>query len=147
MKPVTLTVDIEAPTDRVWAELADFGSHPEWMGDAMAIEFITDRTVGVGTQIRVPTRIGPLRTSDVMTVVEWVDNELIAVEHVGAVSGRGRFEISPSGSGTVLRWSEILDFPWWLGGALGAWVARPVLRRGWGRNLQTLKRRLEVSAP
>jgi len=113
----------------------------------MAIEFINDRTAGVGTKMNVPTRIGPLRTTDVMTVVEWVEGRLIAVEHVGAVSGKGRFEISPSGSGTELRWSEILEFPWWLGGAVGAWLARPVLRRVWSRNLQALKERLEINAP
>jgi hypothetical protein len=97
--------------------------------------------------MRVPTRVGPFRTTDLMTVVEWEEGSLIAVEHEGAVSGQGRFEIRPLGPGTELTWSETLTFPWWLGGSLGAWIARPILRGIWRGNLERLRRRLEVSDP
>ena len=145
--PVRLVVTLAAPPGRVWAELADLGSHPEWMRDAGTVEFMTGQTAGTGTRMRVPTRVGPLRTTDLMTVVEWEDGRLIAVEHRGSVSGVGRFEIRPSGSGTELRWSETLRFPWWLGGPLGVWLARPILRRIWRGNLERLRERLEVSGP
>ena len=145
MHSIRMVVLIDAPPERVWAELADLGSHPEWMGDAGSVEFVTAQTEGVGTRMRVPTRVGPFRTTDLMTVIEWDERRRIGVEHVGAVSGRGRFEIRPSGSGTELTWSETLGFPWWLGGPLGAWVARPVMRRIWRGNLKELRRRLEVS--
>jgi uncharacterized protein YndB with AHSA1/START domain len=147
VRSIRIVVLIGAPPDRVWAELADLGSHPEWMGDAGSVEFITVQTVGVGTRMRVPTRVGPFRTTDLMTIVEWEEGRLIAVEHEGAVSGRGRFEIRPLGPGTELTWDETLRFPWWLGGPLGAWLARPVLRRIWSENLERLRRRLEVSGP
>jgi uncharacterized protein YndB with AHSA1/START domain len=147
MRSISIVVLVEAPPDRVWAELADLESHPEWMGDAGSVEFATARTEGVGTRMRVPTRVGPFRTTDLMTVVEWEEGSLIAVEHEGAVSGRGRFEIRPLGPGTELTWSETLTFPWWLGGSLGAWIARPILRGIWRGNLERLRRRLEVSDP
>jgi hypothetical protein len=145
MRSIRIVVVIDASPERVWAELADLGSHPEWMGDAGSIEFVTAQTEGVGTRMRVPTRVGPFHTTDLMTVIEWDEGRQIGVEHVGAVSGRGRFEIRPSDSGTDLIWSETLRFPWWLGGPMGAWMAGPVLRRIWRGNLRRLRRRLEVS--
>ncbi|MGH8915989.1 MAG: SRPBCC family protein [Acidimicrobiia bacterium] len=145
--PLRLVVVLDASPARVWAELADLRSHAEWMGDAGTVELVTDRTQGVGTQMRVPTRVGPLRVTDLMTVVEWDEGRVIGVEHMGAVSGVGRFEIRPSGSGTELTWTETLTFPWWLGARLGARVARPLLRRIWGKNLERLRHRVEGQRP
>jgi len=115
------------------------------MRDAGSIEFLTEQTSGVGTLMLVPTRVGPLRTTDVMEVVEWEDRRLIAVEHRGRVSGVGRFELRAADSGTDLHWEETLRFPWWLAGSFGAWLARPILRRIWIGNLERL--RVKVSAP
>lgn len=144
---INLTVHLDASPERVWAELANLGSHAEWMADAGAIHFVTDQTTGVGTEMRVPTRIGPLRTNDLMTVVEWVEGRLIAVEHVGAVSGVGRFETRPADGGTRLSWSEQLRFPWWLAGPLGAMLARPFLKRVWRGNLLRFGERVALSDP
>ncbi|MGA8039374.1 MAG: hypothetical protein WCA93_04630, partial [Acidimicrobiia bacterium] len=68
---ITITIRYEAPAAAVWSELADLASHSEWMADAGAIEFVDSKTRGLGTQMRVPTRIGPFHTTDLMTVVEW----------------------------------------------------------------------------
>jgi carbon monoxide dehydrogenase subunit G len=139
-----LTIDIPASPDRVWAELADLESHHLWMADAGEIRFEDQQTSGIGTRMLVPTRVGPIRTTDLMTVTEWDEGRAIGVDHVGAVSGSGRFEVEPVGSGTRLTWSEQLRFPWWLGGVVGAWVAGPVLKRIWKGNLNRLAARVTV---
>jgi hypothetical protein len=146
-KAVELTIDFDATVERVWAVLADLGSHPEWMRDAGAIRFLSEQRSGVGTSFSVPTRIGPLRTEDVMTVTEWEEGKSIAARHEGAVSGVGRFELRSHESGTELRWNEALSFPWWLGGTAGAALAKPILRRVWRRNLERLRSRVEVNGP
>ncbi|MGA7097906.1 MAG: SRPBCC family protein [Acidimicrobiia bacterium] len=143
---ITITIRYEAPAAAVWSELADLASHSEWMADAGDIEFVDSKTRGLGTQMRVPTRIGPFHTTDLMTVVEWEEGRAVGVEHVGAVSGIGRFLVETSGSGSVLTWSERLRFPWWLGGPIGAWIAQPFLRHIWRGNLRRLGERL-VSDP
>lgn len=131
----------------MWAELADFRSHPEWMDDAATVQFLSDQTTGIGTRIEVATRVGPLRAADLMEVVGWEHEKTIRVEHVGSVTGFGRFDISLQGAGTELRWQESLHFPWWMGGPVGLWLARPILSRIWRRSLERLKGRLEVSGP
>jgi uncharacterized membrane protein len=146
-RPIEVSVLIDAPLAKVWAELADFGSHPQWMDDAAAVRFITDRTTGIGTRIEATTRVGPLRASDVMEVVRWEVDRTIVVEHVGSVKGFGRFDIGPSGDGTEMRWVEDLRFPWWMGGPVGLAVARPIFRRIWRGSLMRLKERLEITGP
>jgi uncharacterized membrane protein len=146
-RPIEVTVVIGVPLARVWADLADFASHPQWMDDAATVRFLTDRTTGIGTRIEVATRVGPLRASDVMEVIRWEVEQTIVVEHLGAVKGFGQFDIGPIGSGTEMRWVEDLRFPWWMGGPVGLAVARPILARIWRGNLMRLKERLEISRP
>ena len=146
-RPIEATVLIDAPLARVWAELADFASHPQWMDDAATVRFLTERSTGIGTRIEVATRVGPLRASDVMEVVRWEEEQTIVVEHVGAVKGFGRFDIGRIGDGTEMRWVEDLRFPWWMGGPVGLAVARPIFGRIWRGSLMRLKERLEISGP
>lgn len=146
-KPIDLSIVFDAPLDRVWAELADLGSHPEWMSDAGSVEFLSDLRQGIGTLMSASTEVGPIRLQDTMKVVEWEEGRRIAVEHVGSVTGSGTFEIRPAGQGTELRWVETLYFPWWLGGPITAGVTRPILRRIWRGSLEKLRARVELSAP
>ncbi len=146
-RPIEVSILISAPPARVWAELADFGSHPQWMDDAATVRFLTDQTTGVGTRIEAATRVGSLRATDVMEVVRWEVERTIVVEHVGSVKGFGRFDIGPIGDGTEMRWVEDLRFPWWMGGPVGLAVARPIFRRIWRGSLMRLKTRLEISGP
>ena len=113
------------------------------MADAESIEFETDQRQGVGTRMRVETRVGPLRTTDVMEVTEWEDSRTIGVRHQGLVTGHGKFILEKSGSGTSFTWNERLTFPLYLGGPLTAVFAKPVLRWIWRRNLEGLRHRIE----
>jgi hypothetical protein len=149
MTTISVGTIVDAPCEAVWAELADLPSHVEWMLDAAAITFVGPQRRGPGTRFDCLTRVGPLRTTDRMVVVEWVEGAAIGVRHVGLVTGQGRFTLAPVASAptraprTEVRWTEDLRFPWWLAGRLGAAAGRPVLRRLWRRNLANLKVRVE----
>ena len=94
-----VTVDIEIPADiaTVWADVAELSSHVEWMADAESIEFMGDATSGVGTVMKVVTKIGPLQTNDIIRVVEWAPGESIGVHHEGLVTGTGAFHLEAHG--------------------------------------------------
>lgn len=141
---IVVSVIIEAPPEVVWKEAADLASHAEWMADAESIVFRSERRSGVGTVMEVLTVIGPLRTTDVMEVTEWVEGRSIGVTHEGAVSGAGRFTLKAEETGTRFTWSEDLRFPWRFGGPIGAWLARPLFRWIWRRNLENLRARIET---
>lgn len=113
------------------------------MGDVESIVFDGPQTEGVGTRLRVATRLGPLHSIDLMAVTAWEPKRLIGVEHRGLVRGKGEFRLDPVGGATRFTWRESLQFPWQFGGPIGAWLARPIFIWIWRRNLRELKRRLE----
>lgn len=148
MPGIRTEVTVDAPPDAVWRRLADIADHVSWMADAAAIRFTGDTRTGVGTTFECETRLGPLRTTDVMEVTEWRDAEVMGVRHAGLFTGTGRFVLSPVGADrTRLTWDEDLRFPWWLGGPVGATVTRPILRAVWRGNLRRFAARVTSAGP
>lgn len=140
-----VAIAIDAPLAAVWDEVAVIERHVDWMSEAESIAFAGAQHSGTGTVFDCRTRVGPFRTVDRMVVTEWVPGRAIGIEHHGAVSGRGRFALRRTRRGvTSFTWTERLRFPWWLGGPVGARVARPMLRRIWRRNLGRLKQIVET---
>lgn len=144
MGHIRVSTVIAAPRRRVWADLQDIASHVHWMADAESIAFTSGRREGVGASFDCITRVGPVRLTDRMTVTEWAPGRAMGIRHVGVVTGTGRFTLRTTARGrTRFTWEERLSYPWWLGGAVGELVSRPLLRRIWKNNLRRLKRRLE----
>jgi uncharacterized protein YndB with AHSA1/START domain len=139
-------ITIDAPPGEVWRVIEPIEQHVEWMADAEAITFTSAIRRGVGTQFDCVTRIGPLHTTDRMGITEWDPGNAMGIEHRGVVTGTGRFTLVPTtGGSTRFTWTEALTFPWWMGGAVGAIAAKPVLRAVSQRNLRTLKQLVERS--
>ncbi|HWW54699.1 MAG TPA: SRPBCC family protein [Acidimicrobiales bacterium] len=147
MPHIRVRARVPAERQRVWAALRDIASHVEWMDDALAIEFLTPKTEGVGTEFTCLTKVGPIQLNDHMTVTEWVEGTSVGISHRGVVSGTGRLSVKRRGrAGSTVTWDERLSFPWWLGGPLGGLVGRPVLTRVWKRNLANLAGRFNTGA-
>jgi uncharacterized protein YndB with AHSA1/START domain len=147
MPPISISVVIDRPPNDVWEDVRHIASHVEWMADAYEIRFLSEQREGVGTRFECLTRVGPLRTTDVMEITAWDPGRRMGVRHQGVVTGEGAFTLEPvAGNRTEFRWSEQLRFPWWLGGRLGERAGGPVLRLIWKRNLTRLRRRLERTA-
>ena len=141
MTAIEVSQRIEASVDDVWAELERIEDHTAWMADAVAIRFDSDQHRGAGTRIDVDTRVGPLRLVDRMEFVRWEPPIAMGVRHQGLVGGTGEFLLTAADGATTVTWREDLEFPWYLAGPVGAWLARPVLRHIWRRNLERLAAR------
>ena len=68
---IEITTTIPAPLETVWSDVSRLDTHVEWMADASRIDFPDGRRSGTGTRMEVETRVGPLRTTDVMEITEW----------------------------------------------------------------------------
>jgi hypothetical protein len=143
MSKIRVSTLIRAPRPVVWQAVRDIASHVRWMHDADRIRITSPGATGVGTTFVCDTRVGPFRLSDRMEVVEWRERRAMGIRHTGLVRGVGRFTLRTRPGGTLFTWEERLRFPSWMGGRLGAIVAKPVLRRIWRRNLAALKRMVE----
>ena len=142
MARIRVTTILDAPPAQVWADVQDIGRHVEWMADAVAIRFLTPQTTGTGTRFECDTKVGPVKLTDVMEITEWVPGKAIGVRHRGVVTGTGRFTLKKARGGrTVFQWKEKLVYPLWLGGPVGAFLTKPVLRWVWRRNLARLAAR------
>ncbi len=145
MARIVVSEAVDASPEEVWAEMSDLGSHVEWMKDARSIVFVTEQRSGVGTRMEVETRVGPLRTLDSMEVTGWDEGRSIEVAHQGMVTGTGTLKASPEPGGrTRVSWEEHLVFPWWLGGRITAWCAKPILAAIWRGNLRRLAEMLSA---
>lgn len=143
---ITVSIEIDAPVERVWHEVEPVENHVQWMHDAVTIRFDTDQTRGVGTSFQCDTKVGPIRLVDHMEITEWVPLQTMGVRHTGLVTGTGQFTLTPLDLDrrTRFTWSERLVFPWWLGGPVGAVVGGKVVMQAiWRRNLRELARLVE----
>lgn len=141
---ITIRTEIVVDTslETVWADLADIGSHVEWMVDAVAIDWTSPGEPGVGTAFDVDTRLGPIRLSDPLVITDWEPNSTLAVRHGGAVTGTGRFTLEAiSEDRTQVIRDEDLRFPLWMGGGVGELFATPVLRALFQANLRAFAAR------
>ena len=146
MAGITVSVEIDAPTDRVWEVVEPVERHVDWMADAVAIRFTGEQTRGIGTTFECDTKVGPITLVDKMEITDWEPGERMGVRHSGVVTSSGHLTLEPIDLGrrTRFTWTEELVFPWWLGGPLGALVGgRVVLGAIWRRNLRALARIVE----
>ncbi len=142
---VVTSVRIARPRQDVWDVLADVQRQPEWMKDALSIEMLTDGPMRVGSTMKVPTQIGPFRTTDVMEVTAYDPPERWTVVHRGMVTGEGTFTLREiDGSSTDVQWRERLAAPLGVLGRIGMTAFRPVLRRTFQDDLDRLRGLCEV---
>lgn len=136
---IKISRHIDQSQEKVWDTISNLAAHPSWMKDAVNLEFTTDQTSGVGTLMEVETRIGPFTMVDMLEVTDWVDGHHIVVQHRGVITGTGRLAALGDDDGTLVTWTETLHFPWWLGGPVSSWAAKPVLIATWRGNLRRLE--------
>ncbi len=139
-KTIKVSTTINAPIKTVWNEVSRLEKHTKWMNDAEKIDFLSENNSGVGTKMKVLTKVGPIKLYDYMIVTEWVNEEKIAVDHTGIVSGKGKFRLEEiDENNTKFNWEETLKFPFYLGGSIGEFFGAPILKLIWKKNLKNLK--------
>lgn len=137
---------IDATPEQVWDIVEHVEDHVDWMHDAVAIRFTSPSTSGTGTTFDCDTKVGPFRLTDQMEITAWEPARTMGVRHVGVVTGTGEFTLTAiDGGRTDFTWHEVLTFPWWMGGPLGALVGGQVLKLVWKRNLRELRRLVETN--
>ena len=111
-KTIEVETLINASLDDVWNEVSKIENHSNWMKDAVNIDFQTENKSGVGTKIKVLTKIGPIKLNDFMTFTKWEEKKSIGVDHIGIVTGKGEMQFEKVDENTTkFKWIETLKFP------------------------------------
>ena len=61
MSRITVSIDISSTPENLWNILEPIERHIDWMADAVAIRFITEKTRGIGTEFFCDTKVGPIK--------------------------------------------------------------------------------------
>jgi len=117
---LAISIMIDAPSEKVWARIADWQSQSDWMLQTK-VWVTSDSVEGVGTSIAAFTgpfykfypRFKTVGLLDLMTVTHWQPPVRCDVEHVGKVlKGSGTFQLSDVKNGkTCFDWSETIIAP------------------------------------
>ncbi|MEO7803038.1 MAG: SRPBCC family protein [Actinomycetota bacterium] len=139
-----MSTEIAAPRHRVWPLLVDWENLGLWMTEASGFKVTSAHREGVGVTAVATIRIAGFHTTDAVQVIGWEFEKLLVIKHLGWVTGTGRMALDGDNT-TVIRWTETLDPPWGLFGALGMRLLAPGIRRVFRRDLGLLKGLAEVS--
>lgn len=129
MVELRVSVDIDAPPERVFAGLTDWARQGEWMpGTRVAVTKGTGD--GVGDEIVARTALGPVGFDDPMRITGWEPPNRCEVLHLGrVVRGAGVFLVEARGSGSRFTWVEWIDPPLGLVGQFGLRAGRRPTQR------------------
>jgi hypothetical protein len=109
---LAISLEIEAPIQKVWDELANWEKQSDWMLQTKV--WVTSKIQsGVGTQISALTGIRSFGLLDTMEVTNWQPPQICDVIHTGRViKGTGRFELTAiDAARTRFDWSEEITAP------------------------------------
>ncbi len=156
-----VSINLPATPEEVWQYVADLERSIAWTSDKNEAHFTSDITEGVGTTLDARFELGPLHTTDRVTVIEWQppsgDNTgigatdggtpnacvaVIGVKHEGVIKGAGRQTLTRSADGTLVQIVENLRLPWWMGGAIASPLTSRLLRKVLLQKLRRLRVKL-----
>lgn len=144
MKHLELDVIIDAPPAEVFAAFTDWRGQGEWMlGTAVEPVFGDGR--GVGARLEAWSGLGRVGFLDTMVIAEWEEPRRVLVEHTGrVVRGTGAMEVLalPDGRSRFI-WSEDLEPPLGVLGALGWRMLQPAFALGVRQSLSTFAELVE----
>ncbi len=125
MSKLTHQVTINAPVDKVWEVLADFGAIDKWAPPVSKSYSTTEANGGVGAGRHCDTSFGALKEQ----IVEWEEGRSFTIDGKTILPmkyARNGFSVSPAGDGTVA--TAWIDFQMKFG-PVGALLDKLVLRR------------------
>lgn len=150
-RDITLSVDIAAPVETVWGVVTDWEAQGDWMLGT-SVRVTRGDGVSIGSELAATTGVGPLGVTDTMQIVGWDPPHRATVRHTGrVVRGSGVFTVlertGPEGrEDSRFVWSEQLDLPLGLLGAVGWPLVRPAFALGLQYSLNRLARQCEQLA-
>lgn len=106
------TLHFDAPRDRVWETLIDFGNMKSWRPGVTSSSVETDGPIGQGTRVR----LNQGGNATVLTVEEWGPPRLLRLYLTrGSLHGSSRFYLTNvAGGGTQLEHTYELNPPLYL---------------------------------
>ncbi len=137
MAELTLSVDVDAAPEKVWAAAVDWEHQHEWM-----VGTTVRGGHGLGAPLEARTAWHGVGFTDPMTITTWDPPWRCVVRHHGrVVRGSAAFEVLPLENGRArFVWTEWLVLPFGLLGELAFLVVKPFVLVPLRSSLETFAR-------
>jgi carbon monoxide dehydrogenase subunit G len=111
------SIEINAPTEKVWALIDKLEEWPQWMPSIRKIERISEKPLTVGSQLSVIAKVGALTVTLLMTITEFVPERKVVMEGKGLGTKLTRFyTLEPvNGKTKVTIGGDVSGVLGWLG--------------------------------
>jgi uncharacterized protein YndB with AHSA1/START domain len=142
-------VSIAAPPERVWPLVGDLGRHGEWSPKPYRVEWLSGepnaagsafRSIGWLPQDKEHEMEGTVEVSEPLKVFE-------VLTHDDKEEWRNRYELTPSGSGTVVTKTATGPHMTGAKAALRSAIFAAFVSRGMQKGLDNLRERAETATP
>jgi uncharacterized membrane protein len=74
------SIDINAPTEKVWALVDKLEEWPQWMPSIKKIERVSKEPLAVGSQLSVTAKVSGLTVTLLMTITEFAPERSVVLE-------------------------------------------------------------------
>jgi len=74
------SIDINAPTEKVWALIDKLEEWPQWMPSIKKIEKLSEGPLAVGSQLSVTANVSGLTVTLLMTIIAFVPERSVVLE-------------------------------------------------------------------
>lgn len=142
---LALDVPVNAPVESVFWGFADWAAQDRWMLGTRVEVVGAGPGHGEGERIAAWTGLGPVGFWDTMTITRWEPPYRVDVLHTGrVVRGTGTMEaLELPGGRSRFVWSEDIELPLGVLGAIGWPVVKPAFVAGVRRSLRGFARLVE----
>lgn len=139
------SIDIKAPTDEVFAYIADVNSHPDWVKWTKVAQDTSPERKGVGGTSAGVMQVGPKKESVETLTTEYKEGQFVTRRTTRGMQMTDRLSVLPAADGTKVAWS--VDYKPPMGG-LGKLMDALFMERLFDQlmqdSLSNLKERMET---
>lgn len=143
MSRITITEDIAAPVEAVFAFVDDHTNTTKYMKDLSKWAPVGSKTHGKGAKFDVAMKAGPLTLGSVVDITTWTENSAIGWTSVDGFRQKGRWGFKANGSGTTATFDMEYDLPGGIAGRMLSKAADPVVRGNLEQSVRNLKAQVE----
>ena len=143
---VQMSVDIEAPPEKVWPYLVEPEKAMEWYTMLKKFEY-TNGEGGPDSTFYWEEDVRGKIYSNHFKTTEWVENRVFAYEMTSGNFFKAyseRWEIKPTATGSQFSFNDTLVFPYGFFGKIMGWFGERMAKKSSQENLQNLKRLAEA---
>ena len=143
---VQMSVDIEAPPEKVWPYLVEPDKVMQWHTMLEKFEYTSEET-GPGSTFYWEENVRGKIYSNHFRATEWVENRVFAYEMTEGNFFKAyteRWAIEPTPTGCQFSFNDNMEFPYGLWGKVMGWFGERMAKKSSQELVQNLKRLAEA---